>query len=87
MHQRRAVAIGHDRKRFGVEESAGVVNKIHPQIGQPAPLFLAVGRLSQEKGDVIVRIGLRFAARARTEQYDTLDLIAVYFLERRFEAL
>jgi hypothetical protein len=54
MHQRRAVAVGRDRKRFGVEESAGVVDKIHPQIGEPAPLFPAVGLLSQENGDVIV---------------------------------
>jgi hypothetical protein len=48
------VAVGRDRKRFGVEESAGVVDEIHPQIGQPVPFLPAVGHMSQEKGDVIV---------------------------------
>ena len=50
----RAVAVGRDRKRFGVEEGAGVVDEIHPQTGQPAPFFPAIGRLSQEKGKVTI---------------------------------
>lgn len=82
MHERCPVAPLSRAKRHRVYVGVGLFEHRDLYIDQTAYFVPAVLKIPQKQRHVIVAVLLRVAARARTEQHDTLDAITIHLSER-----
>jgi putative addiction module component (TIGR02574 family) len=77
MHEASTFAIGSGRKRCGGDNRACIEQNIGGDGGKARALVGEGGRVSNEDRNVIIGIRFRLAARARAEQHNALNAVAV----------
>lgn len=87
VHQWSAVSLGTGPIRHRVNKLSFIVQNFGADIREPIHLTPTVGQFTEENRDIVVRVGTRITARARAEQHDAVDPVAISFSDCHFEAL